>query len=82
MGVVGKGLRSGSAPDHHDQAGGVERADLLSVSQLTPHISVCQGLFDELEFSEWKHEHVDRMRDARNQPAFSLFSWAREAGNG
>ena len=86
VGVVGEGLRSGSAPGHHKRAGGAEHSDLLSVSQLTPRISMCQGLFDELEFSDWQYEQssvhdipINLMRDARNQPAFSLFSWTREA---
>ena len=51
VGVVGEGLSS--ALDHHKRAGGAERSELLSVSQLTPRITVCQGLFDELYFSDW-----------------------------
>ena len=88
VGVVGEGLSS--ALDHHKRAGGAERSELLSVSQLTPRITVCQGLFDELEFlicKYWQYEQssahdipINLMRDARNQPAFSLFSWAREVG--
>ena len=50
VGVVGEGLSR--ALDHHKRAGGAERSELLSVSQLTPRITVCQGLFDELEFSD------------------------------
>ena len=81
VGVVGEGLSS--ALDHHKRAGGAERSELLSVSQLTPRISVCQGLFDEIEFSDYLYENnlpINLMRDTRNQPAFSLFSWPREAG--
>ena len=85
MGLVGEGLSS--ALGHHKRAGGAERSELLSVSQLTPRITVCQCLHDELEFSDWQYEQssihdipINLMRDARNQLAFSLFSWAREAG--
>ena len=88
VGVVGEELSSAS--DHHNRAGGAERSELVSVSQLTPRISVFQGLFDELEFSDWYYEQysgfslrdipINLMRDTRNQPAFSLFSWTREAG--
>ena len=72
--------------DLHGQTGGVHS---LPVSQCTPpqRISVCQGKFDELEFLEWKSNNHDStsnathiMHDTRNQPEFSYFSRAREAG--
>ena len=62
--MVGEELSS--ALDHHNRAGGAERSELLSVSQLTPRISVFQGLFDELEFSDWYYEILDARRFALN----------------
>ena len=85
VGVVGEGARS-NTPGRIAREGGVS---LLPVSQCTPpqRISVCQGKFDELEFLEWQSNNHDStsnathiMHDTRNQPEFSYFSRAREAG--
>ena len=85
VGVVGEGARS-NTPDHEAREGGVHS---LPVSQCTPpqRISVCQGMFDELEYSDFLYfgnsdasTRTNVMRDARNQPEFSYFSQTREAG--
>ena len=39
-----------------------------------PHSSVCQGLFDELEFSDWQYNKTVTQRNAQNHTEFSLFS--------
>ena len=85
VGVVGEGARS-NTPDHETREGGVHS---LPVSKCTPpqRISVCQGMFDELEYSDFLYfgnrdssTRTNVMRDARNQPKFSYFSQTREAG--
>ena len=84
VGVVGEGARS-NTPGHVTRESGVS---VLPVSQCTPpqQISVCQGMFDELDFLEWRFQQngssnkPNTMHDTRNQPEFSYFSWTREAG--
>ena len=54
-------------------------------TQLTMRVTVCQGLCDELEFSDWKYDNSlaisNVIPNARNQPGFSFFSVARDAGH-
>ena len=83
VGVVGEGARS-NTPGHVTREGGVF---VVPVSPCTPpqQISVCQGMFDELAFLEWRFptdssNTPNIMHDTRNQPEFSYFSWTREAG--
>ena len=54
-------------------------------STAEPRITVCQGLCDELEFSDWKYYHSLTLSNAisnvHSQPEFSFFSVARDAGH-
>ena len=54
-------------------------------STAEPRITVCQGLCDELEFSDWKYYQSLTLSNAisnvHSQPEFSFFSVARDAGH-
>ena len=54
-------------------------------STAEPRVTVCLGLCDELEFSDWKYNNSLAISNVttsvRNQPEFSFFSVARDAGH-
>ena len=54
-------------------------------STAEPRVTVCQGLCDELEFSDWKSDNnlaiSNAIPNVRNQLEFSFFSVARDAGH-
>ena len=59
--------------------------DGIRRSTAAPRVTVCQGLCDELEFSDWKYDNSlaisNVIPNVRNQPGFSFFSVARDAGH-